>query len=102
MPPQFVMPVNDVAVVPLYWQMPEMPATVNVPLVDGNASADATFSVPAARFWLAPLTVVVAGGAFTVVAVVTVTVALSAAAPLQPLMPVITPGTSGTPGVAAS
>ena len=64
-----------------------MPATVNVPLVDGKARVDATFSVPAARFWLAPVTVVVAGGAFTVVDVVTVTVALSAAVPLQPVDP---------------
>ena len=93
---------NDVAVVPVYSQVPAMPATVNAPLVDGKPSVETTFSVPAARFWLAPVTVVVAGGAFTVVDVVTVTVALSAGVPLQPVMPVIAPGTSGTPGVASS
>src|ERR1700730_3433369 len=78
-PVQPVMPVNDVAVVPVYEQVPVPPATVNMPVGELNAPVAATLSVPPARFWLAPLTVVV---------VVEVIVALSSGVPLQPVMPV--------------
>ena len=63
MPVQPVTPVNDVVVVPVYVQVPVMPAPVNVPFVCRKPKVDATFSVVVAeRSWPAPLTVV--DGAF--------------------------------------
>src|SRR5262245_3324003 len=64
--------------VPVYLQAPPMPATVNAPGV-GKFAVAATLSVPPARFWLAPL---------TVVEVVEVTTAPFATVPVQPLRPV--------------
>ncbi len=56
-PVQPVIPVNEVAVVPVYEQPPLMPAMVKAPLVP-KPLVEATLRVPPPRLWLPPLTVV--------------------------------------------
>ena len=56
-PVQIVIPVNEVAVFPVYSHVPVPPTTVNFPVAP-KLFVDATLSVPPARFWPAPLTVV--------------------------------------------
>src|SRR5258708_9410649 len=56
-PVQTVPPVNEVSVLPVWGPVPVPPSTLNAP-VESNQNVDATFSVPEARFWPPPLTVV--------------------------------------------
>ena len=87
-PVQPVIPVNVLPPeVPVYEQVPLMPASVNWPLGVSKPVSETTFNVAPVRSW-SPSTVVVAGRLWAPVAFVLVfivTVALSAGDPVQPV-----------------